>query len=419
MKKVWVVSADMGYGHQRAAYPLRDIAIRIINSNKDSNLTEKERLIWTSARSFYEFVSKLSDLPIIGRQLFNLYDSMQHIAPYYPFIDRSKPNLGSRILRRMVRKGFMKGIVQYVKDNPRPLVSTIFFPAIAADFHNLKDVYCVITDSDINRVWVSCNPKDSHIKYLIPAERTRARLLQYGVPEQNIILTGFPLPKELTGHNDIIARKALARRFPVLDPKEKFLKYHSSIIAKQLGHPLRKMDAPLRISFMIGGAGAQAKGAKILLSALEPYLKKKTMSLNIIVGTHLAIREEFIRIVGKMNVKDSVDIVYGINKKEYFDECSKALLRTDVIVSKPSEMIFYTALGMPLFMLTPIGDHERSNREYMIEIGAGLDIISLKSFPQRLMDFRKDGTLGRMAWNGYTTMLRTGTYEIERIVKNF
>ena len=34
-KKAWIVAADMGYGHQRTAYPLKDIAFsdRIINAN--------------------------------------------------------------------------------------------------------------------------------------------------------------------------------------------------------------------------------------------------------------------------------------------------------------------------------------------------------------------------------------------------
>ena len=38
--KAWVISVDMGYGHQRAAYPLRDIAFeRIITANSDRPLS--------------------------------------------------------------------------------------------------------------------------------------------------------------------------------------------------------------------------------------------------------------------------------------------------------------------------------------------------------------------------------------------
>ena len=35
-KKAWVIAVDMGYGHQRAAYPLKDMAYGdIINANSD------------------------------------------------------------------------------------------------------------------------------------------------------------------------------------------------------------------------------------------------------------------------------------------------------------------------------------------------------------------------------------------------
>jgi len=35
MQKVWVISVSMGYGHQRTAYPLKDLAPEgeVINAN--------------------------------------------------------------------------------------------------------------------------------------------------------------------------------------------------------------------------------------------------------------------------------------------------------------------------------------------------------------------------------------------------
>ncbi|NTV23910.1 MAG: hypothetical protein HGA85_06090, partial [Nanoarchaeota archaeon] len=60
MAKAWVVSVDMGYGHQRAAYPLKDIAYeKIITANSDKMISPEERGIWERTRSLYEFVSRL------------------------------------------------------------------------------------------------------------------------------------------------------------------------------------------------------------------------------------------------------------------------------------------------------------------------------------------------------------------------
>ncbi len=46
-KKVWVVAADMGYGHQRTAYPLKDIAFtgRVINANSYEGIPKKDYII--------------------------------------------------------------------------------------------------------------------------------------------------------------------------------------------------------------------------------------------------------------------------------------------------------------------------------------------------------------------------------------
>jgi hypothetical protein len=50
--EAWIVSVDMGYGHQRAAYPFRDIAFeRIITANTDACVSPKERAL-ISCRSF-------------------------------------------------------------------------------------------------------------------------------------------------------------------------------------------------------------------------------------------------------------------------------------------------------------------------------------------------------------------------------
>jgi len=63
-QKAWVVAADMGYGHMRTAYPLRDIAFQTRwfaptlsgNPQKDSNF-------WKETRSLYEFIQGSSGFP--------------------------------------------------------------------------------------------------------------------------------------------------------------------------------------------------------------------------------------------------------------------------------------------------------------------------------------------------------------------
>ena len=51
----------------------------------------------------------------------------------------------------------------------------------------------------MSRTWVSKDPKRSRINFFAPNKRVVERLKEYGVPENRIFFTGFPLPKENIG----------------------------------------------------------------------------------------------------------------------------------------------------------------------------------------------------------------------------
>ena len=79
----WIVSADMGYGHQRAAYHFRDIAFEhIITANTDACVSAKERALWARFQALYEGISRAKNIPIIGPWIWRAYDRFQAICPY-------------------------------------------------------------------------------------------------------------------------------------------------------------------------------------------------------------------------------------------------------------------------------------------------------------------------------------------------
>jgi hypothetical protein len=58
--KTWVVSADMGYGHQRAVYPLKNIAEDgIITVGSSEAISKAEQKLWKKLLSGYEFFTAL------------------------------------------------------------------------------------------------------------------------------------------------------------------------------------------------------------------------------------------------------------------------------------------------------------------------------------------------------------------------
>ena len=80
------------------------------------------------------------------------------------------------------------------------------------------------------------------------------------------------------------------------------------------------------------------------------------------------------------------------SKKKYFQEFSKILSNTDILWTKPSELVFYAGLGVPLLLAPPIGSQEKFNRKWLLDIGAGIDQQDIKLTHQWLPDLLEDGT---------------------------
>ncbi len=425
-KKAWVVSADMGYGHQRAAYPLKDIAYdRIVNANSDKSLSEKEKKVWQKTRAYYDFISTINDIPLIGPLIFKIYYYFQDITPMYPLKDESKPSLSVKYLHRRIRKGFCRSLINHLKEKNLPLITTFYIPAIAADYYGFKNIYCVVTDTDINRVWVPKNPENSNITYLAPCSSAYKRLLSYGVGRDKIIITGFPLPKEnIGGKKSPVTRKALARRIKNLDPNKKFTKHHEESIKRELGkyYQPRKKPGCVTITFSVGGAGAQKKLGVDILRSFKRKLLKKEVRLFLVAGTRMDLKQFFLERIkdeGLSNVLgESLFLICELSKKDYFKKFNEVINETDILWTKPSELSFYSALGIPIIMTPPIGAHEYRNKRWLLNIGAGIEQEENLRFSEWLDDLLEEGFLARKAWLGYLNAPRMGTYNIERILFN-
>jgi uncharacterized Fe-S cluster-containing radical SAM superfamily enzyme len=85
-KEAWVVAVDMGYGHQRSAYPLRHLAPqgKVLNANSYEGIPQKDRKIWEASKRFYDFISTFRRVPVIGKLAFAIFDRSQRILSFYP-----------------------------------------------------------------------------------------------------------------------------------------------------------------------------------------------------------------------------------------------------------------------------------------------------------------------------------------------
>lgn len=425
-KKINLVAADMGYGHQRAAYPLRSLSEgEIITINNYQGIADWEKKYWLDSLHSYEKFSRFKKIPILGPMVFAVMDAFQKIKPLYPYRDLSESTLQQRYFFQIIRKGLGKELIEKLNSSGLPFVTTFFVAAHIAEYYNYQgDIYCIICDTDASRAWAPLKPKSSRIKFLVPSRKVYKRFLMYGVKPENIIITGFPLPLENIGLHKEIIKQDLARRVKILDPQGNYRQHYKALLTEIKPSSISSATVsstvvpPLTITYAVGGAGAQKEIGITILRQLAMDIRSKKIHLNLVAGNRPEIKEYFKQEIKSLEFKvgSGVDIIFANNKLDYFEKFNQCLRTTDILWTKPSELSFYCALGLPIIMSTPVGSQEDFNRRWLLSIGAGIDSLNPDYTAQWLSDLLISGRLARSAMNGFLNAEQLGTLNIEKLV---
>ena len=414
-----VVAVDMGYGHLRAARALADaLRQRVVHVDLPPLAGHEEQRVWRRVRSGYEWISRVSQVPLAGGPLRWTLDQITSIPRLHPYRDLSRPTRGVLTLERLVRRNLGQGLVAELRRTGAPLLTTFYSPAIVADRAGIDGVYCVVTDTDVNRIWAPVDPRHTRIQYLAPTHQVSRRLQSYGVPPGRITFTGFPLPDELVGGPALTTlTRNLAARLVRLDPAGEFRRELAEEVARFIG-PLPAAEhgvAPL-VTFAVGGAGAQAQMARLFLPGLRKLIEERRLRLALVAGVKpdvdAAFRDALHRAGLSQAIGDGVEILLERDFDAYYVAFNALIARTDVLWTKPSELCFYAALGLPLVCGPPVGVHERHNRRWVREAGAGFKQRDPRFAAEWLEDMLSDGSLAAAAWSGFLRLPKFGLYRI-------
>ena len=111
-----------------------------------------------------------------------------------------------------------------------------------------------------------------------------------------------------------------------------------------------------------------------------------------------------------------MNILFERDKQEYFRKFNLWLRRTDILWTKPSELSFYCALGLPIIIAPPIGSQEDFNKEWLIYLGSGIKQEKTEYVDEWLFDWIKSGRLAEAAAQGFLEAPQMGSYNIEKIL---
>ena len=413
----------MGYGHLRAAHALsRALDVPVHCVDEPPLADGEEQRVWARARTLYEFVSRGSQLPVVGAPLDLALGALTSIPALYPIRDLSAPTLPVRYIARQAQRGLGRGLNERLRAEGRALLTTFYAPAVLADIAGVERIYCVVTDADVNRIWAPPDAARTRIHYLVPGHRTARRLRSYGVPAGQITITGFPLPPELLGGRELTVLKSnLAARLSRLDPKSAFMDAYKDEVNHFLPGPLPPArQAPL-VTFAVGGAGAQSGLPRRFLPGFRRPLSEGRLRLALVAGVREEVAIRFEQAATEAGLGDllggPISILRAPDLTDYFRQFNRLLAETDVLWTKPSELTFFAALGLPLLFAPPVGRHESYNLRWAREAGAGVKQRDPHSMAERLLDWLDDGTLAGAAWSGYMRLPKFGTYRIADLVQ--
>jgi hypothetical protein len=347
---------------------------------------------------------------------------------FYPKRDLSAPNIQLKYMMRMIEKRqWGKNLMDKLEKKQLPLITTFFVTAFMAEYYDYSgEIFAVVTDTDLSRTWVPIDPTRSRIKFLAPSKRAEERLKHYGVPEDNIFLTGFPLPVELLGDSKLSTlRHDLGQRMANLDPHRVYINKFQDTIRKYLGNenfPPKKSKHLLTIMFAVGGAGAQREIGIQLVKSLREKIKHHEYRVILVAGTHLDIKNYFEKEIVSLGLRSflgkGIRVIHSQNKEEYFRLFNRALRTTDILWTKPSELSFYTALGLPIIMTPPIGSQEKFNRRWLHMVGSGLAQDDPRFAIEWIGDLLDSGWFAEAAMQGFLEAPKFGTYNIQKIISS-
>ena len=146
------------------------------------------------------------------------------------------------------------------------------------------------------------------------------------------------------------------------------------------------------------------------MRSAKSLTKEGMVELHIIAGVHTKLAADL-----KKKADSHMFIHASGNKKKYFEDFSKILRKTDILWTKPSELVFYAGLGIPLILAPPVGSQEMCNRRWLLDIGAGVDQKKPELMHQWLPDLLEEGTLAEAAMQGFVEIPKNGAENIKKL----
>ncbi len=392
--KYIITTALMGFGHLRAAHNISSLSgAPVIRVDRDPYVKRVDKLVWSAAQHVHTYASR--DAESRNRIVYNWFESAMRIPG-----DHQSPSMtGSRFIFLLEKLGMGKAFLRAFDGRSPALLHTFYLEAMLSVYRGYPGRnYLLLCDTDFHRVWAPVDPVNRKIEYMVPMTKSADRLVSYGVPANRIHVTGFPLPPACTGTRNLMT-----------------LQSNFEIRRRRLS---RNSTVPLTVMFPFSGAGAYSNVLADLVKTLLDRIRVGRIRLIVSCGDNEAAygNAENLFVNYGLDECEYAEIMYDRNLFDSFDRFNEALKSVDLMITKPGEIIFYAALGIPMVFLPPIGAHEAANRDYLLGNKCAVEMGAVSDFARWLEESRRSERLLTLAEMGYRNLPKTGTFEVDEIV---
>lgn len=334
MRPIHIVYVTAGNGHRMAARALRESFDQRKAPNVIMDLLDfSSDLFKWSYSDVYAFVSEHS-----------------HLACRVMY-DLTNKNKQESVVLRLYEKISLENVkkfMRYISENePEKCICTHFFPLnvlsrMKAEGLYKGELHTVITDYGLHRMWVN----DYVDRYFIPSDIVRRGLLDSGVAEEKIVMTGIPvLPK------------------------------YSHIRRK------RRHFSKGRLSILFVTSSIPNSLALDILASMS----RTGLSLDVTVVT--GRNKDLLSDLDNLTLEKNVSMkVLG-----FVDNLDELMTKTAVLITKPGGLTVSEALcaAVPMILVNPIPKQETNNSAYLQEKGAGILARTAGDVKNLLLEFSK------------------------------
>jgi len=360
-EKILILTGSLGDGHNKAAQAILEAAQLY---RPDVEVKVVDYLEWVHPH-----------LHGIGKYCF--IQGVKSLPSVYGFLYRKTrdDNTMSHIFKRMKLFSSNRMLELLNQERPTEVVST--FPGAAAAMSYLKvnglttvPTATVLTDYTDHSYWIH----PSTDRYLVGAPHVKQKLLRHYIPEHRIVVTGIPLRQQFTQSYD---------RFALRD---------------QYG-----LDRMLPTVLIMGGGHGMI--GKELMSVLQSSELSDQVQFIFVCGRNEKLKQRLEQQLEEVNIHPHV-LITG-----FVDHVHELMALSDMIITKPGGLTVSEALALelPMMLYKPIPGQEQDNAEFLVSVGAAMEVKNANELRSQLHRIIQNETLlYTLKKNAKSSQMKTG-----------